>query len=100
MLIGDDKIAYQDSVVVIIVAGLILAIINTIIKPIVVLFSLPALLFSLGLFMIVINAAMVLLVSWLYEPLEVNNFSAALLAGIIIGLVNYLVTAILDMEKK
>jgi len=62
--------------------------------------SLPAILFSLGLFMIIINAGMVLLASWLYDPLEVSNFSAALLAGIIIGLVNYLVTAVLDMEKE
>jgi putative membrane protein len=99
-LIGHDKIAYQDSVGVIVVAGLVLAILNTIIKPIVVLLSLPAILFSLGLFMIIINAAMVLLASWFYDSLEVTNFSAALLAGIIIGLVNYLVTAILDMEKR
>lgn len=99
-LIGDDKITYEDSLWVIVVAGLILAIINTIIKPIVVVLSLPAILFSLGLFMIIINAGMVMLAGWLYEPLNVTNFSAALLAGIIIGLVNYLVTAILDMEKK
>ncbi len=99
-IIGHDKIAYQDSLGVIVVAGLILAVVNTIIKPIVVLLSLPAILFSLGLFMIVINAGMVLLASWLYAPLEVTNFSAALLAGIIIGLVNYLVSAILDTEKS
>jgi putative membrane protein len=58
--------------------------------------SLPAILFSLGLFMIIINGLMVLLVSWLYPPLDVNNFGGAILAGVIIGLVNYLVTAILE----
>lgn len=99
-IIGPDKITYQGSTAVIIVAGLVLALINTIIKPIVVILSLPAILFSLGLFMIVINAAMVLLASWLYEPLHVAGFGAALLAGIIIGLVNYLVTAMLDMEES
>lgn len=95
-ILGSDRITYQDSWGVIIIAGLVLAIINAIIKPIVVILSLPAILFSLGLFMIVINALMVLLASKLYSQLQVTNFGAALLAGMIIGLVNYLVTAVLE----
>ncbi len=95
-ILGEQRINYQDRLTVIIVAGLILALINAIIKPIVVVLSLPALLFSLGLFMIVINGLMVLLAGWLYDPLQVSNFGAAMLAGMIIGLVNYLVTAILE----
>jgi len=95
-ILGEGRITYQDSLGVIVMAGLVLAIINTVIKPFIVLLSLPALLFSLGLFMIVINAAMVLLASRFYDQLEVTNFSTALVAGIIIGLVNYLVTAILE----
>lgn len=95
-ILGEQRINYQDRLTVIIVAGLILALINAIIKPIVVVLSLPALLFSLGLFMIVINGLMVLLAGWLYDPLKVSNFGAAMLAGMIIGLVNYLVTAILE----
>ncbi len=91
-----DSIDYQSRLRVIIIAGLILAIVNTIIKPVVVLLSLPAILFTLGLFMIVINGLMVLLASALYEPLQVDNFGAAMLAGMIIGLVNYLVLTILE----
>ena len=44
-----------------------LALVNTVIKPIVVILSLPAILFSLGLFMIVINGFMVYLVGWLID---------------------------------
>lgn len=91
-----QRVTYDSRVGVIIVSGLILAIINTIIKPIVVILSLPAILFSLGLFMIVINGLMVMLVSKLYQPLHVTNFGAAMLAGMVIGLVNYLVTTILE----
>lgn len=91
-----DKIYYQNRMSVIIIAGLVLAIINMIIKPVIVILSLPALLFTLGLFMIVINALMVLLVSKLYGSLEVANFWTAALAGMIIGLVNYLVTATIE----
>lgn len=93
------SIDYQDRLRVIIISGLVLAAINTVIKPIVVLLSLPAILFSLGLFMIVINGLMVALASALYEPLHVDNFGAAMLAGMIIGLVNYLVLTILEDKK-
>lgn len=90
-----DRISY-DNLVVIVIAGLILAIVNAIIKPVLVILSLPAILFSLGLFMIIINGVMVFLVSWLYKPLHVAGFGSAILAGMIIGLVNYLVTAVLE----
>ncbi len=85
---------------VVVISGLILAAINSIIKPLVVLLSLPAILLSLGLFMVVINGFSVLLASWFYEPLHVTNFWAAMLVGVIIGLVNYLVTAILDSKES
>ncbi|MEO8863286.1 MAG: phage holin family protein [Candidatus Saccharimonadales bacterium] len=91
-----ERISYDQRLGVIIVAAFLLALLNVIIKPIVVILSLPAILFSLGLFMIVINGLMVTLVSWLYSPLKVTNFGAAMLAGMVIGLVNYLVTTILE----
>lgn len=91
-----DRINYDRRLGVIVIAGLILALVNTIIKPIVILLSLPAILFSLGLFMIVINGLMVMIVSKLYEPLHVTNFGAAMVAGMVIGLVNYLVTTIME----
>jgi putative membrane protein len=93
------SIDYQNRAAVIIVAGFLLAVVNVVIKPIVVILSLPAILFSLGLFMIVVNGLMVFLVSKLYAPLHITNFWVAILAGIVIGLVNYLVTTILDNNK-
>lgn len=92
-----QRVTYEGNTLgVLFVAGFLLAVINTIIKPLVVILSLPAILFSLGLFMIVINGLMVLLVSWLYPALQINNFGAAMLAGMVIGLVNYLVSTILE----
>lgn len=85
-----------DSTGAIIIGGLVLAIINTVLKPVLVIFSLPAILITLGLFMVVINGLTVFLASKLYEPLHVTNFWAAIFAGMVIGLVNYLVTTILE----
>jgi len=95
-----SSISYNSDAGVIIIAGLVLAIINIIIKPIIVIFSLPAILVTLGLFMIVVNGFMVFLASKLYTSLHVKNFWAAIFAGMVIGLVNYLVTAILEDTKK
>lgn len=89
-----------DSIGVVVIAGLVLAAINSIIRPIVVILSLPAILFSLGLFMIVINGFTVFLASRVYTPLHITSFWVAILAGMIIGLVNYLVTAILENRDK
>lgn len=95
-----DTISYQNELKVVVIAGLVLAVINVIIRPIIILLSLPAILLSLGLFMVVINGFMVFLVSKLYAPLQITNFWAAMLAGIIIGLVNYLVSAILEAKDE
>lgn len=92
----NQSIYYQDRLGVILVAALILAVVNAIIKPIVVILSLPAILLTLGLFMVVVNGLMVYLVSKLYPSLEITSFWAAILTGLIIGFVNYLVSTILD----
>lgn len=95
-----QSISYDNKLRVIVIAGLILAIINIIIKPILVVFSLPAILITLGLFMIIINGLTVFIASKLYHPLHVTNFWAAVFAGMVIGLVNYLVTTILEDTKQ
>lgn len=94
------SISYNNKLRVIVIAGLILAIINVVIKPILVIFSLPAILLTLGLFMILINGLTVFIASKLYHPLHITNFWAAVFAGMVIGLVNYLVTAIVEDTKK
>jgi len=99
-LLGDNAINFDSKLRTVVIAGLILAIVNIIIRPIIILASLPAILLSLGLFMIVVNGFMVFLASKLYHPLHVTNFWAAIFAGMVIGLVNYLVTAILEDRKQ
>lgn len=95
-----DKISYDSRFRVIVISGFILALVNMVIKPIIVFLSLPALVLTLGLFMIVINGLTVLIASKLYSPLHVTNLWAAMLAGMVIGLVNYLVVTILEDRKS
>jgi len=92
------SISYNNRISVIIIAGALLALLNTIIKPLLVLVSMPIMLVTLGLFMVVLNGLTVYLVSILYAPLQIEDFWTAICTGIIIGLVNYLVTTILENE--
>jgi putative membrane protein len=93
------SISYDNRISVIVVGGLILALVNIVIKPIVVIFALPALLLTLGLFMVIINGLMVYLASVFYDPLHISSFWSAVFAGMVIGLVNYLVTTILESDR-
>ena len=98
-LLGGDRINYQDSFRVMMTAGLVLALINTFIKPLIVFLSLPAVLLTLGICMVVINGLTVMLAAHFYSRLEVADFVSAMLAGVVIGLVNFFVTGLIEEEK-
>lgn len=83
------NIDYNDSLLVIGVAALIFSFFNAILRPILIILALPAIILTLGLFMLVVNGVVVWLVSALYPPFEVRTFGAAVLAAIIVWLVNY-----------
>ena len=95
-----NAITYQNRISDTLIAGFILAILNTLLKPILIILSLPAIIFTLGLFMIIVNGLTVFLVSILYKPMHITNFWAAVFAGMVIGLVNYLVTTILESKRS
>lgn len=97
---GTDKISFNNRLSVVIIAGLVLAVVNMLLKPLIVFLSLPAVLLSLGIFMVVINGFMIVVAAKLYHPLQVANFGVAIVAGIIIGLTNFLVTAIIDDNQN
>lgn len=89
-----EGLHYQDSWQVLAIATLIITIINSLIKPVATILALPALLLTVGLFSIVLNGAMIYLAHLVYRPFQVNSFWTAILAGMVIGLVNYILTRI------
>jgi len=95
-----SHISYGDTLGGVIGAGFLLAILNMLLKPILVVLSLPAVILSLGLFMIVLNGVVVIVASWLYAPLHITGFWPAVFAGMVIGLLNWLITALLEENKN
>ena len=69
-------------------AAVLLALINAFVKPIVVFLTLPITILSLGLFLLVINALMLLLIDTLMDGLKIDNFWWALGFSILLSLLN------------
>jgi len=73
-----------------IVVALVLTLLNVFLKPLLILFTLPATLFTFGLFLFVINALIILIVSNLVEGFAVRSFWWALLFSLILTFMNSL----------
>lgn len=82
-----------------IVAGLIFSLINTVIKPILTIFALPLILVTMGIFVLILNAAMVGLTVWLLPNVNIT-FGGAILSCIVISLINYLVNLLVPAYNK
>jgi putative membrane protein len=77
-----------DSSSALIVSALLLGFANAIVKPLLIVLTLPLTLLTFGLFLLVINALMILLVSWLVKGFRVSGFWTALFASIFISLLS------------
>jgi putative membrane protein len=70
-------------------AALLLGVVNALVRPIAVLLTLPLTIITLGLFLLVINAAMIGLVAMFLKGFEVAGFVPALLAAIVVSLTSW-----------
>lgn len=75
-------------------AGLILAVVNILIKPIISIISLPITILTLGLFTLVVNGLMVYIALKLTPDIGVT-FGVAILAAIVIGILNFAINSVL-----
>lgn len=80
-------------------AGLIFSIINSVLKPIVVILSLPAILLTLGLFIIIVNGLMVYISLKLTPGLSMT-FVNSILTGMILSLVNYIISSVFELRAR
>jgi putative membrane protein len=85
-----------DGFLTAVVVAVVLSIINFIIKPIVILFTLPINVLTLGLFTFIINALMILLVSAVVPGFNVTGMLPALLFSVVLSLVNGFLGTIAD----
>ena len=82
---------------VFLLAGLIFSVVNTILRPIIVILSLPAILLTLGLFVLVVNGIMVYVSLKLTPGLQMT-FINSILTGMILSLINYIVSSVVEIS--
>jgi len=73
----------------------VFGVVNALVKPIVMFVSIPFVVLTLGLFILVINAGMLMLTATLVDSLSVRGFGAALLGSLLISLVSLLLSLVL-----
>ncbi|GAA4522445.1 phage holin family protein [Brachybacterium paraconglomeratum] len=104
MHLGDDSATVLTQVLTIGAIALILALINTIIRPILSFLTFPITCLTLGLFQLVINTLMLLLASWVSGlaglTLTFDSFWWALGAGVIIGILSAIVEGVTGIRNE
>lgn len=71
-------------------AALLLGIVNAIVRPLVILLTLPITILTLGLFLLVINAGMLALVAWLFDDFQIADFWSAFFGAIVVSLTGWI----------
>ncbi|QHN43027.1 phage holin family protein [Candidatus Mycosynbacter amalyticus] len=93
--VSDQQI--DESIWLFLLAGLVFSILNTLLRPVVIILSLPAILVTLGLFIFIVNGFVVWLAIQLTPGLEMT-FLNSIFAGMLLSLINYIVSSALELQ--
>lgn len=94
---GEAVSHVDESVGIFLLAGFVFSLLNTVVRPIIVILSLPAILLSLGLFIVVINGLMVWMALQMTPGLSMT-FLNSIFAGMLLSLINYIVSSALELQ--
>lgn len=70
-------------------AALLLGFVNAVVRPLLILLTLPVTIVTLGFFLLVINAAMLGLVAWMFDDFNISGFWAALFGSIVVSIIGW-----------
>jgi putative membrane protein len=80
-----DGLAISDALTLLL-AAVLLGVCNAVVKPVLILLTLPATILSLGLFLLVINGAVLALVAWMLDGFTIAGFGSAVLGALIVSI--------------
>lgn len=93
-------ISYGGNEWVLVLAALVFSVVNIFVRPVVILFTLPLVIITLGIALFFINLLMLYLTSWIVDDFTVDSFWEAILATIIIWIVNVILEALFGREAR
>lgn len=83
-----------------IIVAIVLALLNTFLKPLLVLFTIPITVFTLGLFLLVINGLVIMLAGWMLDEFLVKSIWWAIAFSLINSFLNTLLSSLIQDEKN
>ena len=89
-----------DSFVDLLLAAVLLGVLNAVVRPILFVLTLPLTIVTLGLFLLVLNAAMIGLVAWMLPGFTVDGFWPGIMAAIITGLASWIGGVVIGDAKR
>ncbi|WP_139922704.1 phage holin family protein [Hymenobacter sp. DG01] len=90
--------AYIDGIGTAFILVIVLAILNAVVKPILKIIGFPITVFTLGLFLLVINALIVMIADWLLAGFKLDGFISALIFSIVLSLVTSVIDMVTDRD--
>lgn len=87
---------HVDNFLTLIITAFIFGILNAVLRPILVLLTLPITIISLGTFLFILNALLFLFVAWIVQGFTITSFWSALFGWIIVWLTNWIASAIFN----
>ena len=79
-----------DDAQTLVLAGVVLGVVNAIVRPIAVILTFPLTILTLGLFLLVVNAGMLGLTAWLLHGVHVADFGSALLGSLVVSMTGWI----------
>jgi len=89
-----------DGILPAVAAGVLLGIVNAVVRPVLLVLTLPITLITLGLFLFVLNGLCLWLVSWVVSGFRVAGFWSAVLGALCVSVVSWIVTALVSDSGK
>jgi putative membrane protein len=89
-----------DTTIALIEGGLLLGVINALVRPILVLLTLPLTIITLGLFLLVVNAITVWLVTLFIHAIHIHGAVALILTVVVLGLVSWAASGLINSVTK
>lgn len=93
-------VIYIENLKALVMAALLLGILDAILRPVLIILTLPITIFTLGLFTLVINGFLLYAVSGMVSGFEIANFWRAFLAALLISIVNALINFLIHKEPQ
>jgi putative membrane protein len=93
-------VSYGDRWWSLLIAGAVFTLVNALVKPVLTVLSIPFIVVTLGVFYFLINVLMLYLTDWIVDDFKIRSFGSAVLAAIIVSIVNWILQHVFGDPRR